>query len=78
MTIKECEEGYHLLSSCHVCPFLLVKLLGYDKETFSKINWLCLGIELKYIDLLWLSLEGNNNNYSMGTSCFENLVWWAP
>jgi hypothetical protein len=38
MTIKECEEGYHLLSSCHVCPFLLVKLLGYDKETFSKIN----------------------------------------
>jgi hypothetical protein len=35
MTIKECEEGYHLFSSCHVCPFLLVKLLGYDKETFS-------------------------------------------
>jgi hypothetical protein len=36
MTIKECEEGYHLLSSCHVCPFLLVKLLGYEKKHFEK------------------------------------------
>ncbi len=53
-------------------PIFTCEIIGLWKETFWKINWLCLGIELKYIDLLWLSSEGNNNTYLL----YWNIKFW--